>query len=77
MVSDPPTHTHTQTHPATNPHTHPLSHPPTLRQAMASELIMDCGVGEVRPEEPRVEGWGSGEGTASPSSPTRGLAGTL
>jgi len=35
------------------------------------------GVGETRPEGPRAGDGVLGEGTASPSSPTRGFAGVL
>ena len=35
------------------------------------------GVEEERPEGPRAEDGVLGEGTASPSSPTRGVAGAL
>ena len=44
----------------------------------SSELILEWGLGEARPEGPRavdvVDGV-LGEGTASPSPPTRGFAG--
>ena len=45
--------------------------------ATASELILEWRVEEVRPEGPRAGGGVLGEGTASPSSPTRGFAGAL
>ena len=43
----------------------------------ASELILEWGVEVARPEEPRVGDGVLGEGTASPSPPTRGFAGAL
>jgi len=51
---------------------------PILRGwATASELILEWGVGEVRPEGPRVGEGVLGEGTDSPSPPTRGFAEAL
>jgi len=41
--------------------------------ATASELILEWGVEEARPEWPRAGDGVLGEGTASPSPPTRGL----
>jgi len=43
----------------------------------ASEVILEWGVEEARHEGPRAGGGVLGEGTASPSSPTRGFAGAL
>jgi len=43
----------------------------------ASELILEWGVGEARPEVPRVGDGVLGEGAASPSPPARGFAGAL
>jgi len=44
---------------------------------MASELILEWGVEEARPEGPRASDGVLGEGTASPSPPTRGFAEAL
>ena len=41
------------------------------------ESNFGVGVGEARPEEPRVKDGVLGEGTASPSPPGRGFAGAL
>ena len=43
------------------------------KAATASELILEWGLEEVRPEGPRTRDGVLGEGTASPSPPTRGL----
>jgi len=45
----------------------------------ASELILELGwnVEEARPEGPRARDGVLGEGTPSPSPPTRGFAGAL
>jgi len=44
---------------------------------MASELILEWWVEEVRPEGPRVGGWGSWGGDSQPLPPTRGFVGAL
>ena len=44
-------------------------------KSTASELILEWG--EARPEGPRAGGWVLGEGTASPSPPTKGFEGAL
>ena len=43
----------------------------------ASELILEWGVEEARPEGQRAGDGVLGEGTASPSPPTMGFAGAL
>jgi len=47
------------------------------KHSWASELILDWGVEEARPEGPRAGDGVLGEGTASPSTPARGFTGAL
>ena len=48
-----------------------------LLSKMVSELILEWGVEEARPEMPRTGDGVLGQGTANPSPPTGGFAGAL